>query len=156
MIQKALSELTEPWQREMLRGLMRDLSLNTMTSMHALATAEFEGRRQEGVPKGSDLPIPKDVAESSEMAEEAHRRVKRSPKFRAALQKFHECLADAQDKEACAGLDRQAQLTQIAEMLRVMTEDFGITDPNHPKIVQLQTALDEGDPSVLDEKFGCG
>jgi tRNA nucleotidyltransferase/poly(A) polymerase/2'-5' RNA ligase len=153
MIQKAMSELTEPWQKEMLRGLMRDLSLNTMTSMHAVATAEFEGRRQNGVPKDSDLPVPEDIAESAEMAEDAHRRVKRSPKFRAALSKFQECLADAEDKEACAGLDRAAQLTQIAEMLRVMEEDFGITDPNHPKIVQLRTALKEENPGVLDEKF---
>ena len=153
MIQKALSELTEPWQREMLRGLMRDLSLNTMTSMHAVATAEFEGRRQNGVPKDSDLPVPKDIAESSEMAEEAHRRVKRSPQFRSALQKFQECLMEAEDKEACAALDKVAQLTQVAEMLRVMEEDFGITDPNHPKIVQLRTALIEENPGVLDEKF---
>jgi len=153
MILKALSELTEPWQQEMLRGLMRDLSLNTMTTMHAMATAEFEGRRQKGVPKESDLPVPKDVAESAEMAEEAHRRTKRSPKFRSALQKFHECMAEAKDKEECADQDRQARLTYIAEMLRVMKEDFGITDPNHPKIVQLETALKEGDPSVLDEKF---
>jgi len=153
MIQKAMSELTEPWQREMLRGLMRDLSLNTMTSMHAVATAEFEGRRKGGVPEGSDLPIPKDVAESAEMAEEAHRRVKKSPKFKSALQKFHECLAEAEDKESCKGLDHQAQLIQVAEMLRVMEEDFGITDENHPKIVQLRTALEEGNPGVLDEKF---
>ena len=156
MIQDALSKMTEPWQRELLQGLMQDLTLDSMTTQHAILTSQAEAEEgPETLKNQGTRPMPKTPEEMDYTLTDFRRRVAdaASDEMEALLV----CLRGHKDSEtarqACQEKANAYRIKSHAGFLQLVTDEFGIRDELDPFLVQLRTMLDRQDLAELDFKF---
>jgi len=156
MIQDALSKMTEPWQRELLRGLMQDLTLDSMTTQHAILTSQAGAEEgPETLKNQGTRSMPKTPEEMDYTLTDYRRRAAdaASDEMEALLA----CLRGHKDSEtarqACQEKANAYRIKSHAGFLQLVTDEFGIRDELDPFLVQLRTMLDRQDLAELDFKF---
>jgi hypothetical protein len=174
MMKSYLSQCKEPWQKKLLREMMGDLTLDSITTQHAIITnqmfEEEEGDDSQIEERSTKSPAKaKDKAETK--APGKHKRPKtpeevdnlltdfrrRTMQAKASeVQDFIDCLnkhkkeADAED---CLKLRDQYRIDSHAYFLKLLEDEVGITDKADPFYVQLQTMLKKNNLAELDFKF---
>jgi hypothetical protein len=205
MLKDALRKLKEPWQQNLLRGLLADLAVDDMTTMHAVLTAQAEehsggsdgasggdsggdGKEDSGAksekkdspepaktdspePEKKDSPgsdiewstapasakgkkkIPSKPEDIDQLRVELMTRVKSSERIRKLMDEVVTCLEQNSDPNDCFLLGSSVRVQIAEEFKKALEEEYEISDPTHPSIVQLRRVVETQDPKEYDAKY---
>lgn len=133
----------DPDVAELVRSLVRDLSLNNMTINQGLINAVAG----EKAPASNPLDVFKDMAEKFGHSDD--------PDLKSGIKSFIECIQKAKSPEDCAeqaDAIRQLHAKKMAERLDQMSEEMGVEpDPQNPAVAAVRHAAKTGDLSVFDD-----
>jgi hypothetical protein len=134
----------DPEVQELLRGLIRDMSMNNMTTNQGLINA-VAGKR---MPASNPLEV------YAEMGK-AFQKAPKGSSLNEELSSFMECIREAKDAAKCseqADTIRRMQVSDMAKSLDRMAKETGVAvDPQNPHVAAVRHAAETGDLSILDE-----
>ena len=177
MLAKALEKMEAPWQKKLVRSLLTELSLDGMTTMHAMLMSQAASSAPSKTKPSSTKSTPSETKKEEEDGEEKTEpkakpktpeeledtvreyRGKLARKTKPALMAYLSCVSKTggsspeEAQKACAESANQLRLDRAAEFLRLVKRDFGIVDETDPFLVQMQSALERKDPGELDRVY---
>jgi len=130
----------DPAVQELLRGLIRDMGTNNMTTNRGLINA-IAGKK---MPASNPIDVFDEVGQKFQ-----------PQNLQEGIADLVECLKKAQDPQSCSEMSDQIKLMQVTDMATALdkaTEEMGVeVDPQNPHVAAVRYAVKTGDLSILDE-----